>query len=156
MKTKSLQHLNPIWRDKANFIIGMKCPYEMNGDDDIWEQLWSRRISDFQFEICCIPFFVYDLSLGDEVITNEKFMIDKVIKPSGHYTYRVWFGDSVESDARKLLLDELTKTSSTFEWYSDNLIAIDTLAENAQFVANFLFEKEKAGLLKYETGKMTG
>ena len=28
------------------------------------EQLWARRLDEERFEVCCIPFFAYDVALG--------------------------------------------------------------------------------------------
>jgi hypothetical protein len=52
-----------------------------------YEQLFGRRIGEDRFEVCCIPFFLYDIALGDIVTTvpkvNRKFVMDKVVEPSG-------------------------------------------------------------------------
>jgi len=41
------------------------------------------------FEVCCIPFFVYDLALGDVVAASprdsRKSVVDRVVAPSGRY-----------------------------------------------------------------------
>jgi hypothetical protein len=153
VKIKTIQHFNPVWRYKANFIIGAKSNYPISGYDFVWEQLWGRQILKFRFEICCIPFFIYDISLGDEVITDTKYIINEVVKPSGHYTYRVWFGGSPEPNIHEIVINELKNCNCLIEEYSDNLIGIDAFADDAQIVANILYEKEKGGLLNYETGK---
>ena len=153
MNVKTIQHLNPIWRDKTDFIIGAKCNFKHSGFDEDWEQLWNRKISEFRFEICWIPFFLYDISLGDEVVTGKDFMITKVVKPSGHYTFRVWFGDSKVPNIREIVLDEIIHIGCLFEWYSENLLGIDCRKEDAQKVADLLYEKENKGLFNYETGK---
>ena len=49
------------------------------------------------FEICCIPFFVYDLALGDLVETNADYSVTLRHAPSGRFVFRVWFGDSFHS-----------------------------------------------------------
>ena len=50
--------------------------------------------------MCCIPFFVFDLALGDVVATSpregRKYVVDKVVEPSGRYVFRVWFGESFQ------------------------------------------------------------
>jgi hypothetical protein len=157
METESFVHLNPVWRDKANFIIGAKCP----GNDVAvrkWEQLWSRQISENRFEICCIPFFVFDIALGDEVETGPEwglpFMIQHVVKPSGHYTFRVWFGDTPNSVIRDEIISEIEKLGCLMEWYSINLLGVDASSEeHAQEVANYLWQRQQLGHLVYETGR---
>jgi hypothetical protein len=37
------------------------------GADDNFEQPWTKRVGEDRFEVCCIPFFAYDLALGDVV-----------------------------------------------------------------------------------------
>jgi hypothetical protein len=103
--------------------------------------------------ICCIPFFAKDLSLGDEVETDENYRIKAVIKPSGHYTYRVWFGESNEPNIRDTLVEELEQKGCLLEWYSNNLLAISCSEQDAQMIADILFEKQNNGLIFYETGK---
>lgn len=98
-------HQRPVWRDRANFIIGA----ELTGTSDAKsEQLWAKQLSDDTFEICCIPFFVYEVALGDVVQTapagGRRYMVEKVVRPSGRFVFRVWFGDSFQPslDVRSL------------------------------------------------------
>ena len=102
-KLKIISHDFPVWRNKANFIIRV-----MLNDPDIdhladSEQIWARQIEENLFEICCIPFFAYGLALGDLVSTTtvrgEKYIIDKILKKSGHVTYRIIFRDLSKWDA---------------------------------------------------------
>ena len=45
-----------------------------------FEQLWARQESADLFEICCIPFFVHKLALGDVVRTDTEGENAYVIK----------------------------------------------------------------------------
>jgi hypothetical protein len=154
MEMKTFQHLNPVWKERANFIVGAKVTNKETGDVEAWEQLWSKKISDNTFEICCIPFFLYDIVLGDEVKTDSEFWIIEVSKPSGHFTFRVWFGDSTDSAIREDVLQIIKKSECSPEWYSNNLLAVDAPSEDhAKLIADFLYLKERQGLLIYETGK---
>ncbi len=154
MEEKTFVHLNPIWHDKANYIIGARCFPNKDSDTQGWEQLWSRQLTSNRFEICCIPFFVYDLALGDEVEIDSDYMIRRVTRWSGHYTFRVWFGDSPESSIRDEVIAEVTCLGGLMEWYSQKLLGIDAAsASQAQDIADFLFQKQQVGHLIYETGK---
>jgi len=146
-------HLSPVRRDRANFII--RASIEEANSPRRFEQLWVRQLRQTRFEICCIPFFVYDLALGDEVETDsEEFLIDCVIQPSGGYTFRAWFGDSSDAGARDEVIATLRRLGSEFEWYSPNLLAIDAADEGrAQAVADLLQEREQHGRLAFETGR---
>jgi hypothetical protein len=155
MKEKTIQHLNPVWGGEADYIIGIDVSKLFDDDDYdiVWEQLWSKKISDNHFMICCIPFFAYDLSLGDEVITDNNLMIREVAKPSGRYTYRVWFGSAEQPGIRKSLMKELEQRDCLLEWHSNDLLGVSCLEKDAQIIADLLFEKEKNGVIEYETGK---
>lgn len=153
MKKKTIQHLNPVWKSQADYIIGIDISKMFEDYDMVWEQLWSKQITENHFMICCIPFFAYDISLGDEVITDKNQMIQEVVKPSGRSTYRVWFKNTAGSSTRKRIMDELEQRNCLLEWYSNHLLGVSCLDNHAQFVADFLFEKEKGGEIQYETGK---
>src|SRR5947209_2116831 len=62
-------HSEPVWRDRSNFIIAAEV---LGGGDTRTEQLWARQVDEHRFEVCCIPFFVYDVALGDVVVTSPK------------------------------------------------------------------------------------
>lgn len=142
-------HEDPIWRDRSDFIIAAR----ISGESQVaTEQLWGRRLDGRRFEICCIPFFVYDLALGDVVETSEDFIVERVVEPSGRYVFRVWFGESFHP--RDEIAQGLKALGSLIEWSSPNLLAVDAVdEEHAQHVANFLAEHERAGRLIYETGR---
>ena len=108
------------------------------------------------FEVCCIPFFVYNLALGDIVETSpsagRKYMIRRVVRPSGRYVFRAWFGES--SADRHEIAAALESLGALLEWSSRNLLALDARdASHATEIATFLQEHEDAGRLMYETGK---
>ena len=144
-------HEAPAWRERSNFIVNAKLPEEGR-----FEQLWARKISDDTFEVCCIPFFLYDVALGDIVRTKEsegrKYMLDGVVEPSGHYVFRARLGRS--SHSREQIVGRLTELGTVMEWSSATLLAIDALdLIHAQHVADFLHEQAERGQLIYETGK---
>jgi hypothetical protein len=147
-------HDHPVWRERANFIVHAELAE--TDRPKRFEQLWVRQLGGDRFEVCCIPFFVYDLALGDVVVTSPKhgrnYVVRKVVKPSGRYVYRVWFGQSFHP--RDEIAGELKALGSLIEWSSRNLLAVDTAdGEHAQLVADFLMERERAGHLVYETGR---
>ncbi len=153
-----LTHENPVWREKADFIIHAM----VDSEDKIlrFEQLWVRRINSGEnnFEICCIPFFLYNLSLGDKVRTKarhgKKYIFQEVIERSGHQTFRIWFNKKDED--RFQIINELKEMGCLLEWQTPkgSLLAIDVSSnELGGKVAHYLFEKEQQGLLIYETGE---
>jgi hypothetical protein len=145
-------HLEPAWRDRADFIVMAELPEEGR-----LEQLWARQVSEHSFEICCIPFFVYDLALGDVVDTaprsGRRYVLSEVIARSGRYVFRVHFDLSM-SGSRERVERDLKALGALTEWSSLSLLAVDVAEEDhAQRIAHFLLGEEKNGRLVYETGK---
>ena len=103
-----------MWRERSNFIIAARIP---NGGEIETEQLWARQVAPRQFEICCIPFFVYDLALGDAVETDDEYIIKRVIAPSGRYVFRVWFKQS-DDQLKVELVERLGELGADIEWSS--------------------------------------
>lgn len=140
-------HPEPVWRDRSNFIIGAPLPEEGRA-----EQLWARQVGDQRFEICCIPFFVYDVALGDVVETDVNFDLVRVVEPSGRYVFRVWFGESFHP--REEIAERLAALGALLEWSSVNLLAVDAADEShAQVIADFLAEQGRGERLMFETGR---
>ena len=146
------RHTNPVWRSRANFII--VADIAASGDKGEWEQLWARKLSDDRFEICCIPFFVYDLALGDEVETDSDGILRRVVKPSGHITFRVWLGNSTDPSDRDRLMGVVRSLACEHEWSSENLLAIDAQTDNvAQRLADSLSVLQQEDRVTFEMGR---
>jgi hypothetical protein len=140
-------HEAPVWRDKADFLIG--APLAEAGRA---EQLWARKLGDTRFEICCIPFFLKDVALGDVVETDANYDLERVVERSGRYVFRVWFGES--SYPRQEVAAELTRLGALLEWSSTNLLAIDAVDKrHAQVIADYLDAQERADRLLFDTGR---
>ncbi len=121
-----------------------------------WEQLWAIRLGDKRFCIGCIPFFAFDLALGDEVETDENYVIQRVIKESGHYTFRVWFGNSTDQEIKNEVLKFMDNLPVELEWSSANLLAISAPdPSQAKQVADYLYTQQSMEYLIYETGRTT-
>src|SRR5262249_6553459 len=117
-------HVAPAWGRKANFLI--KADLTNYGMPNRSEQLWARKVSEHLFEVCCLPFFTYGITLGDTVETNDEFTIQRVLNKSGHKTLRV-------AVANKNLLPELHEhihgwldsNEFLYEWHASGYLAID-------------------------------
>lgn len=144
-------HSEPAWRDKADFVINAKLPEEGR-----FEQLWSRQVSENTFEVCCIPFFLYDVALGDVVQTREalgrRYVLDRVVQPSGHFVFRAYFGRSAHP--REEIVERLAELGAVVEWSSATLLAVDALdIDHAQQIADLLQARADLGQLIFETGR---
>jgi hypothetical protein len=146
------RHNEPVWGDRANFVIA--ADIASTPDKREWEQLWARKLSESRFEICCIPFFAFDLALGDEVETDTDFVLRRVVKPSGHFTFRVWFGNSTYPDDRTRVMEIIQQAGCEHEWSSENLLAVDAPAqEAAQALADELAALQQSSQIMVETGR---
>lgn len=152
-------HREPLWRDRANFIIMADMADAIDPNPrKRWEQIWARRVGENRYEICCIPFFVYDLALGDIVACHpageRQYVIREVVESSGHFTFRIWFGDSAVPGIHLEVEQAMKDLQSEVEWSSTNMLALDAAdAERAHIVADYLHEREQRGELEYETGR---
>jgi hypothetical protein len=147
-------HEEPVWRDRANFIVHAELAEADRAKR--FEQLWARQLDDQEFEVCCIPFFLYDVALGDVVRTaprgDRRYVVERVVKPSGRYVFRVWFGESFHP--RNPIAARLKQLGALIEWSSTNLLAVDVEdGERAQVVADYFHARERKGELTYETGR---
>ena len=156
MTVDTVVHETPVWRERANFIIAARIDPAPTAAQWRWEQLWAQQVDENRFIICCIPFFVYDLALGDEVETisseEKQYLVQRLTNPSGHYTFRAWFYDP---QARDEVPHELARLGCLMEWRWDagNLLAVDAASNSqAQAVADLLLCREQLGHLVYETG----
>jgi Domain of unknown function (DUF4265) len=148
---KVLEHLNPVWRDRADFIVHAVV------DDEALEQLWARQLDDRRFEVCCIPMFVYDIALGDIVETQrvgDREYVVASVEPRGRYAFRVSFSESPDrGQATEQLLSDLGD-DWLLEWYSETLLGLDAPdPEKAQELADLLQQLEDQGLFIYETAR---
>ncbi len=151
---KIVTHDFPVWREKSNFIIAVHIT-ELDITDLVeWEQIWARQISERLFEICCIPFFAYQLALGDQVETKSangrKYVINRIVSASGHTTYRIWFLDIGEWD---FVVHEIRRMGGLveFRWTKSTLIAADAPSrEVKEKLEIFLRKLETAQKIKCE------
>ncbi len=146
-------HLNPVWRARADFVIRARIP-ESDGHHVQFEQLWTRQIEGRVFDICCIPFHLHDLALGDRVATTDTFELSEVLQRSGHVTFRVWFRDQVASPTE--VEDAVAGLGGSVEWSGSELMAIDAPDKStSQAVADYLYTQQLDARLVYETGDKT-
>lgn len=154
MENRSFQHLNPIWRDKANFIIGAVVPsLKNNPKEKVWEQLWARKIDKDHYEICCIPMFAYGLALGDVVEIDQRLMIINISQKSGRVTIRVWLNEQTPQEKREELTDKILGLGCLLEWYSQHLLGVDSDSHiKTQSLITLLDIYQKEEFIEFESG----
>lgn len=154
---KIATHDLPAWREKADFIIASRLGEELGIDEHLeWEQLWARKVDSNSFELCCIPFFPYGLALGDVVETrsleSRKYVVNEVIRRSGHKTFRVFFQSLVRWNE---VIDEITALGFTVEarWERSKLIAVDASPlTGCNLLKAYLTQLETQNEIKWENG----
>ena len=79
-------HQEPVWRSQANYVIQIVIPGEPETPE--FEQLWTSSQQDGSHIVCCIPFFLYGISLGDRIqkLSDGGF---RILDPSGRISIRV-------------------------------------------------------------------
>ncbi|MDR3620158.1 MAG: DUF4265 domain-containing protein [Paludisphaera borealis] len=90
-------HSDPVWIRKADYIIHAELT---NCAPGATEQLWARTVELPVVEICCIPFFTYGFSLGDQVEVDAGTMVQRVVEKFGRQTLRIAI---VNTDSREMV-----------------------------------------------------
>jgi hypothetical protein len=142
-------HHEPAWREYADFIFHAHIGIE-NGKNE-WEQLWGRQTERNGVILCCIPFYAYDLSLGDELLL-ENGIVSSVLVRSNQMTFRIYLSKAgliVHNE----ILRVLGEMNSTVERSSENFFAVSIESGKAQSLADYLQTSERQGLMEYETGQ---
>ena len=143
-------HRSPIWKNRADFIFNTLIDSK-NGRNE-WEQLWGQRTAFDRVTLCCIPFFAYDISLGDEIEIGADLAPKEITQRSGQATFRVWFG-GLDVPRIDEIATGIGAISPLLEWSSANLLAVSIAESKAQPLIDYLQLRESEGLLTYETGR---
>ncbi|MFZ6677309.1 DUF4265 domain-containing protein [Undibacterium sp. Tian12W] len=142
-------HQSPVWRAEANFLIMARV--DDDGESQKWEQLWTKKIDAYKFVICCIPFFTWDMDLGDEVETTNDYVFSRVLRPSGYKTHRIWFGNSLGTDTGEVA-QTLQNLGAEVEWSSRNLLAVSAASKEINGnVLKYLSHQHSQQCLIYES-----
>ncbi|MFF0163254.1 DUF4265 domain-containing protein [Streptomyces sp. NPDC005263] len=99
------------------------------GFEDERERMWVRPLADGKFEICCIPFRVYGMALGDVVRLHEGRWVENVVASSGRLVFRVFFAEPrppvTGGDSREALREAISVGGFIAEWSGDRHVAVD-------------------------------
>lgn len=118
-------HPNPVRRAAPSFML--HAAVDDVGGGDSFEQLWTKRVGDDRFELCCIPFFAYDMALGDVVRAEAAtgYVIQSVVQRSGNGVVRVAVKRPENVNAVHLRLhDLLGRLEYLCEWFAPGYVAI--------------------------------
>jgi len=143
------QHLNPVWREKSDFII--LAFLETKDNHNHWEQMWAKKTGEKTFILCCIPFFTYGLNLGDEVACDSNHQIQRVLSGSGNLTYRIWFKDVTDPTTKARVESKTKEVGGVHEWSSENLLAVSIPGDKQIMFEQFLSHETSSGII-FEEG----
>ena len=119
-------HVGPVWGERADLQVDVVIP----DVDDSLERVVVRSVGEDAYELRCLSFTLYDLSLGDVVevagLTRATpGRITRVLRSSGRFLSRVLL---LEEDAVRMRGLESTFASfgCLLEGYGPLLLAVDT------------------------------
>lgn len=147
-------HESPLLGAEADLIVLA----EVEADDEgvrHMEQLWCKRSGEGSAVMCCVPFFLYGVALGDEVAVEKdrtgRLVVGRVLRRSGRTVFRVIL-HSEEPYAREAV-QRLERWGAALEWWIDSYVALDLPSSEARArAAEDLDPLEASGLLEYEFG----
>ena len=117
-------HTEPVWRAKTNYIVMADLTdHRLAGRR---EQMWTRRLPDGNFELCCLPFFTYGYSLGDVIApkdVGDNTVLGQVMIPSGRRLLRLAF--HAHEPQHSLIHDAVARSGRPAEWFNPGYVAID-------------------------------
>ncbi len=145
-------HVSPE-AERADLVVWFA--FHTEEDEPRWEGLLATSSADGHAVVRSVPFFLYDIALGDEVgtVTSSEgaLVAAEIRRRSDSYVYRVRFES--DDDRWLQLMRDLEPWSCWFDVRSPRFIALATPSEHAQDVADYLARRELAGELQYETGR---
>lgn len=125
--TNYIVHEQPVWRPSESYMAMVDL--EPFGFENTHEQLWLRSLEDGGYEVCCIPFQVYGLALGDVVEVTRGRFVTQILRNSGRRALRIFFTAPRPShrqlDCRGRLRQVLQAKGLLSEWSGERHVAID-------------------------------
>lgn len=97
-ESKIVTHAEPVARERTNYIL--RLDLTADGMPGYFEQVWTRKEDRQRFELCCIPFFTYGLSLGDVITIADEAGRYRVDSKAGHRTIRFAIQDQESAHRR--------------------------------------------------------
>jgi hypothetical protein len=145
-----VMHFYPVWQERADMLLFATLEPERHA----LELLWGRQLEGHEFEICCIPFYVSGLALGDVVATEpgdeQPNRIHRVVKPSGHVTFYIRLDSSATPDVQERIVSELAEQSCWLEWVGPQLLAVSApMQAQAQSAMQLLSQERERGHVSY-------
>lgn len=145
-------HDHPAARSRTNYIIRLSLAAD--GLPGRYEQMWSRTEDKVNFELCCIPFFTYGLSLGDVVRMTAGDGQYEIVSKAGHRTIRFAIQDEKFQHGGHNSLHASIASAGCLAEFRGHMLgygAIDIAAESqSKSIRALLNPLAEQGVLKWE------
>ncbi len=145
-------HDEPAARARTNYIVRLSLAAD--GLPGRYEQVWTRTEDNVSCELCCIPFFTYDLSLGDVVRQTSDDGEYQIVSKAGHRTIRFAIQDEkFRHEGHDSLLAAIASVGCLAEFHGHmaGYGAIDIVGERqSESVRALLSPLAEQGLLMWE------
>ena len=119
------------------------------------ESMWAKEIEGDLFAIRNLPFLAFGLNFGDVVAApevNGLRQVERVVRPSGHRTLRIAFGEHVSEAEQELYLNAMREHGGSYERGTARIVAIDVPpAADFETMVAILTRCETMGELHFET-----
>jgi hypothetical protein len=151
-ESKIATHAEPAARERCNYILRL----DLTADDmpGHYEQMWTRTDDRERYELCCIPFFTYGLSLGDVISLTNADGAYRIEAKRGHRTIRIVVQDEAFAHERhEDLHGELARIGVLTEFWghANSYCAVDIIDQaQADAVIQLLRPLSGAGTLVWE------
>lgn len=127
MSRRFVQHQDPLWSNRVDYFI--HADLDADGMPDCSEQLAVRSLGSDHFEICCLPFYCYGLSVGDEVEAEElpdgRSVYVRRVQDGGNGLVRAAFRSSEDAETfHSSVHDSLVQEGLALEWNGIGYVAV--------------------------------
>lgn len=146
MAANLAEHALSPWLEEANdFVLAPLA-------EGSFETLPAKRLPGDVFEICCIPFHVYDLDKGDRVTRDASDIVNGVVAKSGDCGFRFKLDTDNEETTTKIV-SVLEAYGAMVEFMpTGGLVAVNAPdGSDQELISGLLASFEDADYLVYET-----
>lgn len=113
-------HFAAVWGSRCDGWWFLKSDPEICNDEASLEPIQLKHLGDGHFKVCCLPFLIHGLHLGDSIIVYDDKSFD-VVRRSSYYTYQVF---SREPEFVKQVILMAQQRGGMFEQYSPGLASV--------------------------------
>jgi hypothetical protein len=124
--------------------------YVMAPVDGGHETLPVRSLGDGRYEVCCVPFFVYDVDKGDVVTRDADSVFQGVSWKSGDVGFR--FRSEADHETIAEVVEVLERAGAIVEFDpSGRVVCVNAADTIASTISGMLLSLEEQDVLEYET-----